>query len=105
MHLLLRLHNKFPDDRAATPDSNGGGEFVNGDLWGLCADRGIAASITNVYSPHENSIVERAHRALVTSVRAMLAATELPSSLWDETLLHAVLVVTTNVTVTLSAWY
>ncbi|TYZ68515.1 hypothetical protein PybrP1_008269 [[Pythium] brassicae (nom. inval.)] len=72
--------------------------FVDDELRCFCTDRGIATSIMNAYNPQENTIPGRANQTMVTSVRAMLAATGLPSNLWREPPLHAV--TTANVTPT-----
>ncbi|OWY92943.1 polyprotein [Phytophthora megakarya] len=87
--LILKLKKQFAKHKVVVFHADGGGEFVSNDFKNFCADAGITIQYTHPDSPYENGI-ERANGTLVSRVRSMLNATQLPNLLWGEALLHAV---------------
>jgi len=63
---------------------DGGGEFNNKNNIQWLKNRGITIQKTQKASSASNGMVERAHRTIFNKVRAMLADTKLPKTLWGE---------------------
>lgn len=66
-----------------------GSEFINRTLQDFCASKGIQIETSVRYTPEQNGAAERLNRTLLDKVRPMLAAANLPKSLWAETLATA----------------
>ena len=62
----------------------GGGEFTSDEFINYCLEHGIKRQLTAPYSPQQNGVVERKNRTVVSMVRAMLKAKDLPRELWGE---------------------
>ncbi|KAE9342201.1 hypothetical protein PR003_g9598 [Phytophthora rubi] len=86
--LLNRLAGHFAGKTVLRLRSDQGGEFSSNVLIEFCDTLGIGQTFTNAYSPQENGFVERVNGVVLPRLRAMLAATHLPSSLWGGSLLH-----------------
>jgi transposase InsO family protein len=61
-----------------------GTEFLNNVVANLLQHRGAVHQTSVPYTPQQNGKAERLNRTLVEMVRSMLAATDLPYSLWGE---------------------
>ena len=61
--------------------SDRGGEFTSEEFSKFCLEHGIKRQLSAPYSPQQNGIVERKNRTVVSMVRAMLKAKELPKEL------------------------
>ena len=61
--------------------SNRGGEFTSDEFTNYCLKNGIKRQLTAPYSPQQNGVVERKNRVVVSLVRAMLKAKNLPREL------------------------
>ena len=68
--------------------SDNGTEFLNKTMEELCAKSGAVHQTTSVYTPEENSLVEKMHFVLMGKVRALLAATGFPFFMWTECLYY-----------------
>ena len=67
-----------------------GGEFTSDEFSKYCLEHGIKRQLTAPYSPQQNGIVERKTMTMVSMVRAMLKAKDLPRELWGEAVSTAV---------------
>jgi hypothetical protein len=72
--------------------TDGGGEFVNDRLKSFWADEGVAFTWTAADTPQHNGIVERKNRTLQEAMRAVLVASGLPPTFWEEALAMVVFV-------------
>ena len=70
--------------RIKTLRSDRGGEFTSDEFSKYCTDHGIKRQLTAPYSPQQNGVVERKNRTVVSMVRAILKAKDLPRELWGE---------------------
>jgi transposase InsO family protein len=61
-----------------------GGEYLNKELAEYYAKKGITHQTTAPYTPQQNGAAERLNRTLIERVRAMLADSSLPLSMWAE---------------------
>ena len=64
--------------------SDRGGEFTSDKFTRYCLEHGIKSQLTAPYSPQQNGVVERKNMTVVSMVRAMLKAKDLPRELWGE---------------------
>ena len=69
---------------------NEGGEFLVGELQEWLKKNGILAQLTVLYSPSQNSVVERMNHTLVELAHAMMNACTLRLFLWERTIQHTV---------------
>ncbi len=61
-----------------------GGEYLNADLSEFFSSKGMVHETTAPYTPQQNGAAERLNRTVFDKVRAMLADSGLPKSLWAE---------------------
>ena len=64
--------------------SDRGGEFTSDEFTNYCLKYGIKRQLTAPYSAQQNEVVERKNMTVVSMVRAMLKAKDLPRELWGE---------------------
>ena len=76
--------------KVKTLRSDRGGEFTSDEFTKFCLEHGIKRQLTAPYSPQQNGVVERKNRTVISMVRAMLKAKELPRELWGEAVNTAV---------------
>ena len=76
--------------KVKTLRSDRGGEFTSDEFTNFCLKHGIKRQLTAPYSPQQNGVVERKNRTVVSMVRAMLKAKDLPRELWGEAVNTAV---------------
>ena len=69
--------------------TDGGTEFVNGDMTKIVRREGIHHQQTDPYSSHENGVAERTIRTVVEMASAMILDSFLPHFLWTYALTHA----------------
>jgi transposase InsO family protein len=67
-----------------------GGEFTDHSLHAYLRSKGMFSHPSTPYSPQQNGAAERAHRTIASKVRAMLAESHLPNTLWDRLFIMAV---------------
>ncbi|KAI0520641.1 hypothetical protein KFK09_008119 [Dendrobium nobile] len=67
-----------------------GGEYINRSLQLFLSTCGIVHQTSCPYTPQQNSVVERKHRHLLETVRALHFQANLPSKFWVETLFASV---------------
>ena len=70
--------------------TNRGGEFTSTEFSSYCNSNGIKRELTAPYSPQQNRVAERKNRTIMSMVRAMLKAKDLPRELWGEAVSIAV---------------
>ena len=70
--------------------SGRGGEFTSEEFLKYCLEHGIKRQLTTPYSPQKNGVVERKNRTVISMVRAMLKAKDLPRELWGEAVSNVV---------------
>ena len=78
--------------------SDRGGQFTSDEFSKFCLERGMKRQLCAPYSPQQNGIVERKNRTIVSMVRAMLKAKELPKELWGEAVSTAVYIINRTLT-------
>jgi transposase InsO family protein len=64
--------------------TDNGKEYVNKQLKQYFRAKGVVHQKTVPYTPEQNGAAERLNKTLMDKVRSMLAAAQLPSSLWAE---------------------
>ena len=64
--------------------SDRGGEFTSDEFSKYCLEHGIKRQLTAPYSPQQNGVLERKNTTIVSMVRALLKAKDLPRELWGE---------------------
>ena len=72
-----------------TPSLDNGTEFCNTAFQSLLAHYDILHQRSCVYTPQQNGVVERKHKHLLQSARALLFQSSLPKFFWDHALLLA----------------
>ena len=78
--------------------SDRGGEFNLDEFSNYWLEHGIKRQLTAPYSPQQNGIVERKNRTMVSMVRAMLKAKDLPREFWGEAVSTAVYIINRSLT-------
>ena len=69
--------------------SGRGDEYLFGEFLPYLKRRGIDHQLTTTDSPEQNGVAERMIRELLEKARAMMAATNIPNSLWAEAIANA----------------
>ncbi len=69
--------------------SDRGGEYLSEEFNLFLEEKGMERKLTVHDTPEENGVAEQLNRMLVERVRVMLIASQLPTRLWGECLMHA----------------
>ena len=75
-----------------------GGEFTSTEFSNYCNSNGIKRELTAPYSPQQNGVAKRKNRTVMSMVRAMLKAKDLPRELWGEAVSTAVYIINRSLT-------
>ncbi len=78
---LLERQTGYPVVRIR---SDNGGEYGSHELAAFLRAKGIKHETTNPYTPQQNGKAERLNRTLLEKTRSMMAATDLPQTMWAE---------------------
>ncbi|KAJ0913978.1 putative RNA-directed DNA polymerase [Helianthus annuus] len=70
--------------------SDNGTEFVNNQMSVFCKTKGILHQTSCPYTPQQNGVVERKHRHLLNTARALMFQSGLPLKYWSDCVLTAV---------------
>ncbi|KAJ0435743.1 putative RNA-directed DNA polymerase [Helianthus annuus] len=70
--------------------SDNGTEFVNNNINMFCKNNGILHQTTCSYTPQQNGVVERKHRHLLNTARALMFQSGVPLKFWPDCVLTAV---------------
>ncbi|KAJ0509687.1 putative RNA-directed DNA polymerase [Helianthus annuus] len=70
--------------------SDNGTEFVNNQMNLFCKNKGILHQTSCAYTPQQNGVVERKHRHLLNTARALMFQGNLPLNYWSDCVLTAV---------------
>ncbi|KAE9004408.1 hypothetical protein PR003_g19146 [Phytophthora rubi] len=87
MTLILQLEKDYP---VKIFSCDQGGELMNHRLATFFREHGIRLLTTDAYTPEENCLVEKLNRKLLSKVRAVREAANLPACLWGEILSYVV---------------
>ncbi|GJV18627.1 putative RNA-directed DNA polymerase [Tanacetum coccineum] len=66
-----------------------GGEFTSNDMLEFYNEKGILLETTCPYTPQQNGVVERKHRHLLETARALRIGVNIPKRFWGECILTA----------------
>ena len=80
---VKRAQNEF-EVKLKKIKSDNGKEFDNTNIEAYCDEVGIKYEVSATYTPHQNGIVERKNRTLITLARTMLDEYNTPEALWVE---------------------
>ena len=75
-----------------------GGEFTSMEFSNFCISNGIKRDLTAPYSSQQNGVAERKNRTVMSMVRAMLKAKDLPRELWGEAISTTVYILNRSLT-------
>ena len=64
--------------------SDGGGEYINAEMYEYLAENGIRHETTTAETPQQNSIAERYNQTLLETIRALKISAGIPDKLWAE---------------------
>lgn len=73
--------------------SDNGTEYLNNEFKRYCIENGIKHQTSNVYTPQQNGLAERANRTIVERAKCMLFDAKLPKIYWGEAVNTAVHVI------------
>ena len=86
---VLNLMENIADRKIKAVRTDGGGEYINKELYGYFKEKGIEPQTTMPYTPEHNGKAERLNRTLVAKVLPMLYAADLPLEAWGEAIVTA----------------
>lgn len=69
--------------------SDNGGEFTSNDMLKFYSEQGMMLETTCPHTPQQNGVVERKHRHLIETARALRFEANLPKRFWGECVLTA----------------
>ena len=90
---ITMLERTYPSHTITTLKSDGGGEFINNELYDYTMSKGINVVLSPPHTAHRNSIVERKNRQLLEMVRTLLISAGLPPIFWELATTYAVLII------------
>ncbi|GJT55139.1 retrotransposon protein, putative, ty1-copia subclass [Tanacetum coccineum] len=70
-----------------------GGEFISNQMIEFYANQGIILETSCIHTPQQNGVVERKHRHLLETARALRFEANLPTRFWGECVLTAAYVI------------
>ncbi|GKA31226.1 putative RNA-directed DNA polymerase [Tanacetum coccineum] len=70
-----------------------GGEFISNQMMEFYANQGIILETSCIHTPQQNGVVERKHRHLLETARALRFEANLPTRFWGECVLTAAYVI------------
>ena len=76
--------------KVKTLRSDRGGEFTSEEFSKHCIECGIKRQLTTPYSPQQNGVVKIKNRKVMSMVRTMFKAKDLPRELWGEAVSPAI---------------
>lgn len=82
------VHTQFGKVNKAFRIDNGS-EFVNQKFKCMLSNFGILHQRSCVYTPQQNGVVERRHRTLLNTARALMFQSTLPIQFWPYSILNA----------------
>src|SRR5271163_4703285 len=64
--------------------SDGGGEYINSEIYNYLTEKGIRHETTVAETPQQNGVAERYNRTILESIRAIKLSANVPDKLWAE---------------------
>ena len=86
---VLALMENLADSKVKAIRTDGGGEYINKELYSFFKTKGIEPQATMPYTPEQNGKAERLNRTLINKVHPMLYAANLPLEAWGEAITTA----------------
>ncbi|RHZ09113.1 hypothetical protein DYB31_005795 [Aphanomyces astaci] len=80
--LVSDLNSQLPHARVRMLHTDGGEEYTSSAFKAACLARGIRQKFTNVETPEENYLAEKANEFVFNKIRTYLTISSLPSTLW-----------------------
>lgn len=80
----VKMMENETDLRVQAIRTDNGGECTSQYFKTICANKGIAHQLTNLYTPEQNDVLERLNRTLVESTRSKLIHAKIPLKFWAE---------------------
>lgn len=87
-YIDIRFNSKIKTIR-----SDNAKEFCEGNFPVLCKAHGIIQQRSCIYTPEQNGVVERKHRHLLETARALSFQSKLPATYWGECILSATYII------------
>jgi hypothetical protein len=84
LQAMLNQWMTLTGEQVHTLRTDRGGEFVNADMLGYLAEKGIIHQQSIAYEHQQNGKAERANRTLTNIVRALLLQAKFPDYMWAE---------------------
>jgi hypothetical protein len=86
---VIKIAEAMTGEKLLFLQSDEGGEFRNSELLEEFKKNGIVIKQTVPYHSQTNPVAERSNRTILTMIRTMLLAANLPKQLWSEAAKHA----------------
>ena len=87
MDFIVYVDRQYANVQAVRTDN--ASEFCGKDLHNFFTQKGICHQKSCAYTPQQNGVVERKHRHLIETARALFFQSKVPSQFWGECVLSA----------------
>ncbi|KAJ0808457.1 putative RNA-directed DNA polymerase [Helianthus annuus] len=92
MHFFKMVKTQFEKNIKRIRCDNGG-EFISNQMMSFYMEQGTSLETSCPHTPQQNGVVERKHRHLLDTARALMFEASLPKSFWGEYVLNATYII------------